>query len=220
MTTYGELEDGLIRGDLETVKLLTNKALDEGAKPRDILVNGLIASMNIVGHRMKSGEMFLPEVLASAGAMHQGLGIIKPLLSEAEKSELGKVVIGTVEGDIHDIGKRIVGLILQGMGFDVIDLGVIIQSEAFAHAIENNNPEILGMSALLTTTAPRMGETIALLKEMGIRDRVKVIIGGAATTDEFAKSIEADGYAADAGSVAQCAKRMFAAQTGVDDKGL
>ena len=214
MTTYGELEDGLIRGDLEIVKLLTNKALDEGAKPRDILVNGLIAGMNIVGDRMKSGEMFLPEVLASAGAMHQGLGIIKPLLSEAEKSELGKVVIGTVEGDIHDIGKRIVGLVLEGMGFDVIDIGVNVKAEAFAQAIEDHNPEILGMSALLTTTAPRMGETIALLKEMGIRDRVKVIIGGAATTDEFAKSIEADGYAADAGSVAQWAKRMFADQTG------
>lgn len=212
MAKYDALKVAVIKGDGETVKAQTSNALKEGAEPRDIMVNGLIAGMNIVGDRMESGEMFIPEVLASARAMHMGLGIVKPLLSTSDAVGLGKVVIGTVEGDIHDIGKRIVGLILEGVGFLVTDLGVNVKAEAFAQAIKEHNSDILGMSALLTTTAPNMGKTIDLLKEMGLRDKVKIIVGGAAATEEFAKSIGADGYAPDAGSAAQWAKEVAAAR--------
>jgi len=213
MVSYDALKDAIIRGDAQAVKAQTSKALEEGSEPRDILVNGLIAGMNIVGEGMESGEMFLPEVLASAGAMHTGLNIVKPLLATSDEEGLCKVIIGTVEGDIHDIGKRIVGLILEGVGFSVTDIGVDVRAEAFAEAIKEHNPHILGMSALLTTTVLNMGKTIDLLKEIGLRDKVKIIIGGAAATEEFAKSIGADGYAPDAISAAKWAKQVMAART-------
>jgi len=213
MARCDALKDAVIRGDAETAKAETSKALEEGAEPRDILVNGLIAGMNIVAEGMESGEMFLPEVLASAGAMHMGLNIVKPLLTTSDKEGLGKVVIGTVEGDIHDIGKRIVGLILEGVGFLVTDIGVNVKAEVFAQAIKEHDPDILGMSALLTTTVPNMGKTIDLLKETRLRDKVKIIIGGAASTEEFAKSIGADGYAPDASSAAKWARQVIATRS-------
>lgn len=212
MATYDALKDAVIKGDGETVKVQTSKALEEGSEPRDILANGLIAGMEIVGEEMESGEMFLPEVLASAGAMHRGLDLVKPLLAASGDEGLGKVVIGTVEGDIHDIGKRIVGLVLEGNGFLVTDLGTQVNAEAFAQAIKEHNPSILGMSALLTTTMPNMKKTIDLLTEMGLRDKIKIIVGGAPITEEFAKSIGADGYAPDAGSATRWAKQVVAAR--------
>lgn len=212
MATYDALKDAVIKGDGEAVKAQTSKALEEGSEPRDILANGLIAGMEIVGEEMESGEMFLPEVLACAGAMHRGLDIVKPLLAAAGDEGLGKVVIGTVEGDIHDIGKRIVGLVLEGNGFLVTDLGTQVNAETFAQAIKEHNPGILGMSALLTTTMPNMKKTIDLLTEMGLRDKVKIIVGGAPITEEFAKSIGADGYAPDAGSATRWAKQVVAAR--------
>ena len=212
MATYDALKDAVIKGDGETVKAQTSKALEEGSEPRDILANGLIAGMEIVGEEMESGEMFLPEVLASAGAMHRGLDIVKPLLAASGDEGLGRVVIGTVEGDIHDIGKRIVGLVLEGNGFLVTDLGTQVNAEAFAQAIKEHNPGILGMSALLTTTMPNMKKTIDLLTEMGLRDKVKIVVGGAPITEEFAKSIGADGYAPDAGSATRWAKQVVAAR--------
>lgn len=212
MATYDALKDAVIKGDGEAVKAQTSKALEEGSEPRDILANGLIAGMEIVGEEMESGEMFLPEVLACAGAMHRGLDIVKPLLAAAGDEGLGKVVIGTVEGDIHDIGKRIVGLVLEGNGFLVTDLGTQVNAETFAQAIKEHNPGILGMSALLTTTMPNMKKTIDLLTEMGLRDKIKIIVGGAPITEEFAKSIGADGYAPDAGSATRWAKQVVAAR--------
>jgi len=212
MATYDALKDAVIKGDGEAVKAQTSKALEEGSEPRDILANGLIAGMEIVGEEMESGEMFLPEVLACAGAMHRGLDIVKPLLAAAGDEGLGRVVIGTVEGDIHDIGKRIVGLVLEGNGFLVTDLGTQVNAETFAQAIKEHNPGILGMSALLTTTMPNMKKTIDLLTEMGLRDKVKIIVGGAPITEEFAKSIGADGYAPDAGSATRWAKQVVAAR--------
>jgi len=212
MATYDALKDAVIKGDGEAVKAQTSKALEEGSEPRDILANGLIAGMEIVGEEMESGEMFLPEVLACAGAMHRGLDIVKPLLAAAGDEGLGKVVIGTVEGDIHDIGKRIVGLVLEGNGFLVTDLGTQVNAETFVQAIKEHNPGILGMSALLTTTMPNMKKTIDLLTEMGLRDKVKIIVGGAPITEEFAKSIGADGYAPDAGSATRWAKQVVAAR--------
>jgi len=210
MVSYDALNEGVIKGDGSVVQAEVNKALSEGAKARDILVKGLIGGMSVVGERFGAGEMFLPEVLMSAHAMHQGLDIVKPLLSKAEEKALGRVVIGTVEGDIHDIGKRIVGFMLEGNGYEVTDLGTNVKAEAFVQAIEEHKPDILGMSALLTTTMPNMGKTIDLLKEKGLRKEVKVVVGGAPINEEYARSIGADGYAPEAGSAVELVKKLLA----------
>ena len=209
MATYDALKEAIIGGDEGVVESQVNKALAEGAEAGDIMANGLIAGMGVVGKRFKVGEMFLPEVLLSAEVMHKGLGIINPLLAKAGQKGMGKVVIGTVEGDIHDIGKRIVGFLLEGNGFEVTDLGVDIKADVFIKAIEESKPDILGMSALLTTTMPHMGEIINLLKERNLRDKVKVIVGGASVNDQFAKSIGADGYAPEAGSAVEWVKKVL-----------
>ena len=210
MVSYGALAEGVMAGDASVVESEVNKALHEGAEARDILVKGLIGSMSIVGERFRDGDMFLPEVLASADAMHKGLDIVTPLLAESDQMGLGKVVIGTVEGDIHDIGKRIVSFLLQGNGFEVIEFGVDIKGEGFIRAVKEHKPDILGMSALLTTTMTNMGKVIDLLKERGLRERVKVIVGGAPVNEEFAKSIGADGYAPEAGSAVELVKKLIA----------
>jgi 5-methyltetrahydrofolate--homocysteine methyltransferase len=209
MATYDALKEAIIGGDEGVVESQVNKALAEGAEAGDIMANGLIAGMGVVGKRFKVGEMFLPEVLLSAEVMHKGLGIITPLLAKAGQKGMGKVVIGTVEGDIHDIGKRIVGFLLEGNGFEVTDLGVDVKADVFIKAIEESKPDILGMSALLTTTMPHMGEIINLLKERNLRDKVKVIVGGASVNDQFAKSIGADGYAPEAGSAVEWVKKAL-----------
>jgi len=210
MVSYDALNEGVIKGEESVVQAEVNKALSEGAEARDILMKGLIGGMSVVGERFGAGDMFLPEVLMSAHAMHQGLDIIKPLLAKAGEKALGSVVIGTVEGDIHDIGKRIVGFMLEGNGYEVTDLGVDVKAEAFMQAIEEHKPDILGMSALLTTTMPNMGKTIDLLKEKGLREKVKVMVGGAPINEEFAQSIGADGYAPEAGSAVELAKKLVA----------
>jgi 5-methyltetrahydrofolate--homocysteine methyltransferase len=210
MASYDVLKEAIMSGDEKEVENQVNKALSEKADAQDIMNNGLIAGMDIVGQRFRGGEMFLPEVLLSAEVMHKGLNIITPILEASGHKGIGKVVIGTVEGDIHDIGKRIVTFLLEGAGFEVIDLGVDIPTDTFIQAIEEHNPSILGMSALLTTTMPQMGKIIDLLKEKGLRDKVKVIIGGAPITEQFATSIGADGYAPEAGSAAELAKKLLA----------
>ena len=209
MVAYDALKEAIISGEETVVEAEVNKALAEGADAGDVMANGLIGGMGVVGKRFASGEMFLPEVLLSAEVMHKGLGILTPLLAEAGDKGMSKVVIGTVEGDIHNIGKRIVGLLLEGNGFEVTDIGVDVKAEAFIKAIEENKPDILGMSALLTTTMPRMGEVINMLKERNLRDKVKVIVGGASVSAQFAKSIGADGYATDAGSAIEWVKKTL-----------
>jgi len=209
MVSYDALAEGIMKGDENVVESEVNKALNEGAEARDILVKGLIGGLSVVGKRFGGGEMFLPEVLASAHAMHKGLDIVKPLLAKADQKAVGRIVMGTVEGDIHDIGKKIVCFLLEGNGFEVIDLGVDVKAEAFAQAIGKHNPDILGMSALLTTTMLNMGKTIDLLREKGLREKVKIMVGGAPTTDEFAKSIGADGYAPEAGSAVEWVKKTI-----------
>jgi 5-methyltetrahydrofolate--homocysteine methyltransferase len=209
MVSYDALNEAVIKGDGSVVQAEVNKALSEGAKARDILVKGLIGGMGVVGERFGAGEMFLPEVLMSAHAMHQGLDIVKPLLAKSGEKALGSVVIGTVEGDIHDIGKRIVGFMLEGNGYEVTDLGTDVKAEAFVKAIEEHKPDILGMSALLTTTMPNMGKTIDLLKEKGLRGGVKVMVGGAPINEEYARSIGADGYAPEAGSAVELVKKLL-----------
>ena len=208
MVSYDAMAEGVMNGDAGVVESEVNKALSEGAEPREILVKGLIGAMSVVGERFRVGDMFLPEVLRSASAMHQGLGIVQPLLEKSGQKAMGSVVIGTVEGDIHDIGKRIVRFLIEGNGFEVIDIGVDVKAEAFAQAVEEHKPDIVGMSALLTTTMPYMAKTIDFLKEKGLRDKTKIIVGGACITEQFAESIGADGYAPDAISAVELVKKL------------
>ncbi|MEE9400325.1 MAG: corrinoid protein [Dehalococcoidales bacterium] len=212
MATYDVLKEAIIEGDEEKVEIEVHKALDEGAEAQDILSNGLIAGMEVISKRFKSGEMFLPEVLLSAEVMHKGLDIVNPLLAKSGHKGIGTIVIGTVEGDIHDIGKRIVGFLLVGTGFQVVDLGVDVKVDTFVQAIEEYKPDILGMSALLTTTMPNMGKTIDVLKEKGLRDKLNIIVGGAPINEQFAQSIGADGYAPEAGSAVDLVKKLIAKQ--------
>jgi len=209
MVTYDALKEAIIGGEEAVVEAEVNKALAEGADAGDVMADGLIGGMGVVGKRFASGEMFLPEVLLSAEVMHKGLGILNPLLAAAGKKGMGKIVIGTVEGDIHDIGKRIVGFLLEGNGFEVTDLGVDVKADTIIKAVEEHKPDVLGMSALLTTTMPHMEEVINMLKERNLRDKVKVIVGGASVNDQFASSIGADGYAPEAGSAVEWVKKTL-----------
>ncbi|UCG54705.1 MAG: corrinoid protein, partial [Dehalococcoidia bacterium] len=209
MANYDPLIEAIIAGEEREVEAQVNKALNEGSKPAEILANGLIAGMEVVGKRFRGGEMFLPEVLLSSEVMHKGLDIINPLLGTSEQKGMEKVVIGTVEGDIHDIGKRIVGFLLEGTGYEVIDLGVDVKDDTFIKAVEDNKPAILGLSALLTTTMPNMGRIIKTLQEKGLRNKVKVIVGGAPVSDQFAQSIGADGYAEEAGTAVEVVKQLL-----------
>lgn len=210
MTSYDTLAEGVMRGDAGVVESEVKKALNEGAEPREILEKGLIGGMSVVGDRFGAGETFLPEVLMCANAMHHGLRIIVPLLEKSGQKAMESVVIGTVEGDIHNIGKRIVGCLLEATGYKVIDLGVDVKAEAFAQAIEEHKPDLLGMSALLSTTMPNMAKTINYLKEKGLCGKLKIIVGGAQVTEQFAKSIGADGYAPDAISAVALVRKLVA----------
>ena len=212
MATYEALKEAIMGGDDKEVEAQVNQALGEGADAKEIMTNGLIGGMEVVGKRFKAGEMFLPEVLLSTEVMHKGLDIINPLLAKSGHKGLGTVVIGTVEGDIHDIGKRIVCFLLEGNGFEVIDLGVDVKADVFVQAIEEHKPNILGMSALLTTTMLNMGSTIDLLKEKGLRGRVKIIVGGAPISEQFAKSIGADGYVLESGSSVELVKKLLSSK--------
>ena len=211
MAKYDALKQAVLAGDETTAVAEVKKALLAKADPSDVLNNGLIAGMEVVGKKFRSGEMFLPEVLLCAEVMHKGIDILNPLLAKSGKKSATTVVIGTVEGDIHDIGKKIVALLLEGNGFNVIDLGVDVKGEKFIEAVEKYKPQIVGMSALLTTTMPHMGEIIQTLKAKKLRDKVKVIVGGASVNAEFAKSIGADGYAVEAGTGVELAKKLISA---------
>ena len=211
MAKYDALKQAVLTGDEATAVAEVKKALAGKADPGDVLNNGLIAGMEVVGKKFRSGEMFLPEVLLCAEVMHKGIDILNPLLAKSGRKSATTVVIGTVEGDIHDIGKKIVALLLEGNGFNVIDLGVDVKGEKFIEAVEKYKPQIVGMSALLTTTMPHMGEIIQTLKVKKLRDKVKVIVGGASVNAEFAKSIGADGYAVEAGTGVELAKKLISA---------
>ena len=208
MTDWKELSDAILSGNAEKLKNLVQKALDAGKKPNEIMDNGLIAGMNIVGAKMEAGDMFIPEVLLCARTMSAGLDILKPLMTQDETDASGRLVIGTVQGDMHDIGKNLVATLLEGAGYNVIDLGTDVTPEKFVESVQKNKASALGMSALLTTTMPKMEETIQALKAAGIRDQVKVMVGGAPVTQEYADKIGADGYAPDAGSAVKLAKSL------------
>lgn len=202
------ISEAIIEGNAEEMVDLTEEAIDDGLSAQEILDNGLMAGMDYVGVEFKAGNMFVPEVLRSAKAMQASMDILKPLLAEAGVKRTGRVLLGTVKGDLHDIGKNLVGMMCEGAGFEVKDLGKDIAPEQFVAAIKEYQPDILGMSALLTTTMRAMGHTIKALEEAGLRDRVKVMIGGAPVTQAFADQINADGYAANAASAAELAKKL------------
>jgi 5-methyltetrahydrofolate--homocysteine methyltransferase len=205
-----KIADDLVAMDEERVMRQIQDALDQGFSAQRILDGGLIRGMDIVGDRMEKNEMFIPEVLMCAKIMANAVETLKPLLgADQEVSAAGKVVIGTVKGDLHDIGKNLVSLMLESVGFEVNDMGVSTPPEGFVAAIKEKSPNLLGLSSLLTTTIGMMKETIDAITESGLRDQVKIMVGGAPVTKEFADRIGADGYAADAGSAAKLAKVLL-----------
>jgi 5-methyltetrahydrofolate--homocysteine methyltransferase len=200
--------DAVLDGNAPSAQSGVKAALDAGVPAEVILKESLISSMAEVGRLFEENEYFVPEMLVSARAMQSGLTLLKPLLAESGAQPAGRVVIGTVKGDLHDIGKNLVAMMLEGAGFEVIDLGTDVSPEKFVKAVVDNKASIIGMSALLTTTMPSMGGTIKALEEAGIRDQVKVMIGGAPVTDGFAKQVGADGYSPDASSAVRLARSL------------
>ncbi|MBE0432343.1 corrinoid protein [candidate division WOR-3 bacterium] len=199
----------LEQGDCPAVSELVAQGLTEQKKPKEILDQGLIAGMNVIGEKYKNHEIFLPDVLLAAKAMYAGMDILKPLFLKGEMASLGRVVIGTVQGDIHDIGKNLVGIMLRGAGFDVIDLGKDVAPAVFVETALRENARVIGMSALLTTTMPVMREVTALLARQGLQGKIKTVIGGAPVSDEFARQIGADGYGYDSVRAVECIKQLI-----------
>ncbi|TGE38050.1 cobalamin-binding protein [Desulfosporosinus fructosivorans] len=210
MISYAELAQSVVLGDEDLVMEQVNSLVAAGNSPLEIINEGLIAGMNVVGVRFKAGDMYVPEVLMSARSMAAGVEIVKPLIPVGDMKVKIKVLLGTVKGDLHDIGKNLVRIMMESSGLDVIDLGIDISPEAFMDAIKEHNPDILAMSALLTTTMANMKGTIEMLVEVGLRDKVKVIVGGAPVSQEFANTIGADGFAADAASASDLCKMLIA----------
>lgn len=209
MEIFDTIADEVQKGNSDSVQELIKKSLLKDVSAEEILNNGLIKGMEIVSEKFKNNEIFIPEVLVSAKAMNAGLAILKPLLAESNVKPLGKVVIGTVKGDLHDIGKNIVAMMLQGAGFEIIDLGADVPKEKFLESVKKESANILGMSALLTTTMLYMKEVIETAKEEGLRQDIKVIIGGAPVTEAYAAQIGADGYAPDAASAVDLTKMLL-----------
>jgi 5-methyltetrahydrofolate--homocysteine methyltransferase len=200
--------DGIIEGDKTAVTEHVQEAVDAGLPAEVILKQGLVPAMSEVGRMFEEGEYYVPEMLIAARAMQAGLAILKPLLVASDVQATGTIVIGTVQGDLHDIGKNLVGMMLEGAGFELVDLGTDVQAEQFVQAVRDHQPDLVAMSALLTTTMPSMKKTIDALQDAGVRDSVKVIIGGAPVTPEYATEIGADGFAADAGRAASLANEL------------
>ncbi len=205
---YGQLSEAVLGGDLKDIKKLTQTALDAGLPPQQIMDQGLLPGMDEVGQRFKVGAMFIPEVLLSAKTMTAAMEVLKPHLATSQSSGRGTVVIGTVQGDLHNIGKNLVAMMLEGAGFTVVDLGIDVKPQAFVEAAKQHKPQLLGMSALLTTTMPRMSDTIRALREAGIRDQIKIMVGGAPVTEDFVARIGADAYAPNAASAVDKAKEL------------
>jgi 5-methyltetrahydrofolate--homocysteine methyltransferase len=206
--TLRQISEYLGRGDAQKVGALTGQAIDEKISPREILDQGLIGGMNVVGKKYKAHEIFLPQVLLAAKAMYAGMDVLKPMFLEGGMPTAGKVVIGSVQGDLHDIGKNLVAIMLKGAGFEVIDLGNDVSPERFVQAAKDESANLIGMSALLTTTMPAMKKTVDLLNEQGLAGKVKTIIGGAPVSEEFARKIGADAYGYDSAKAVDIAKQL------------
>jgi 5-methyltetrahydrofolate--homocysteine methyltransferase len=211
MAILDDIRKSVIEGDLTATQEQVNQAVAEAIPPETILKDGLIAAMSEVGRMFEDGEFYVPEMLISARAMKGGLAILRPLLASANIKAIGKVIIGTVQGDLHDIGKNLVGMMLEGAGFEVVDLGVDVSPEKYVAAVMEYHPDLVCCSALLTTTMPRMKDIVQALRAASLRDSVKVMIGGAPVTEQFAKDAGADLYAPDAASAAQRARQLMQA---------
>ena len=205
---FERLSTAVLEGDADKAHKLVERGLKQGLSPKEILDNGLIVGMDEVGARFKRGDMFVPEVLMSADSMASGMEILRPLLIESGVEMLGKVVMGTVKGDLHDIGKNLVSMLCEGAGFEIVDIGFNAEPEKFIEAIKQHQPQVVGMSAMLTTTMRAMGQTIKAIEEAGLRDQVKVMVGGAPVDRDFADAIGADGYGSNAPSGADLAKQL------------
>lgn len=208
MAVLEEIKEALMAGNANKVKELTQKALDEGIEPNTIINDGLIAAMNVIGVKFKNNEVYVPEVLVAARAMHAGMDVVKPLLAGGAMEEKGTLVIGTVKGDLHDIGKNLVIMMMEGAGYKVIDLGIDVPVEKFVKAVEEHKPQLVGLSALLTSTMMQMKKTVEGLASY--RDQIKIMVGGAPVTQKFADEIGADGYAPDAASAVDLAAQLLA----------
>lgn len=211
MSVFEEISEKLQRGKAKDVAALVTAALGAGEKPEAVLNEGLIAGMNIVGEKFKKAEVFVPEVLVAARAMNAGLKVLQPALKNAGVKPVGKAVVCTVKGDMHDIGKNLVKMMIEGQGIECIDLGVDVDPEKVVNAVKESGAELVCLSALLTTTMTAQRDVIEALKAAGIRDQVKVMVGGAPVTQQFADEIGADCYTLDAASAAQAARSFFAA---------
>jgi len=209
MADFKKLASALERGDAPAVGKMTKDALDEGVSPEEILDGALIAGMQVVGERFKNNDIYLPEVLIAARAMESGMRVLEPHLVKAGVKPTGTIAMGTIRGDLHDIGKNLVAMLMRGNGFKVIDLGIDVTPEKFIEAAKEQDVDIIGMSALLTTTMPSMKATIEGLQKAGMLDKVKVMIGGAPVTQRYADEIGADGYAPDAGSAVDRARALL-----------
>jgi len=207
---YEQMGDDLYDGLEEEVVAAVNEALSRGRDAYEVLTEGLVAGMDIVGNDFRDGILFVPEVLMAAKAMKGGMAILRPLLAESDAPQQGTLVIGTVKGDIHDIGQNLVAMMMEGAGFEVHNLGINVNADKYMAAIREHNPDILGMSALLTTTMPYMKVVVDRLKEEGIRDDIIVMVGGAPVTQDFADHVGADGYGEDAAQAVEVARRLMA----------
>ncbi len=205
---FEKLSTAVLEGDSATSAEAAQAGLDEGLSAKDVLQKGLIVGMDEVGVRFKRGDMFVPEVLMSAEAMSEGMKVIRPLLAESDTQMAGKIVMGTVEGDLHDIGKNLVSMMCEGAGFEIVNIGFDAPPDKFIEAIKEHQPDIVGMSAMLTTTMRAMGHTIKAIEEAGLREQVKVMVGGAPVDQEFADRIGADGYGANAPASSDLAKQL------------
>ena len=205
LTAYAEL---LLEGDAAGVVAAVREALDEQIQPQDIVNNGLIPGMDVVGAKFKDNEIFVPEVMMAARAMQEGLKILRPMLAEAKVEPVGTIVIGTVKGDHHDIGKNLVAMMLEGAGFHVVDLGIDVTPEKYFEAVKENKAELVAMSALLTTTMPMMQKTIEFFTAQELRQQVRFMVGGAPVSQSFSDQIGADGYSPDASTAVDLAKRL------------
>ncbi len=205
MSLLNEISENLQKGKAKIVKELVQQAIDAGIPAQEILEQGLLSGMNVIGEKFKKNEVFVPEVLVTARAMNQGAALLKPFLSESGVESVGKVCIGTVKGDLHDIGKNLVKMMMEGKGLEVIDLGTDVAPETYVKTAIEQNCQIICCSALLTTTMPVMGEVVKEAEKAGIRDKVKIMVGGAPVTESFCEQIGADKYTTDAASAADAA---------------
>lgn len=205
-----QIASSLYEGDEEIVSDLVQKSLGQGISADQILQEGLVAGMDRVGKDFKDGVLFVPEVLIAARAMHAGMDILRPLLTQSSARNIGKCVIGTVKGDLHDIGKNLVKMMLEGAGFEIVDLGTDVDPQAFVEAVREHKPKLVGMSALLTTTMQNMKVTIDEIGEAGLRDSIKIMLGGAPVTEDYARKCGADGYASNAAAAVDMARALTA----------